>query len=181
MPKKSEQAQIEEYARLYESGLTFDQVGEKFGIQGKSVSNILKRHGFKMDRRYTLTNRQRTPSPRKLKLDPNMQADYDSGLSLPKLAKKYNVSVTTVARNVQTDPSRRFTSKPELAKEYWKLYQMGYSSLDIAEVYEVSEQSVCYLLKAHGYELRDLSEAMQLIKEPKRFTIYELKQKIRRS
>ena len=66
---------------------------------------------------------------------------------------------------------KHFNAKPEQAAVYWKLYQQGLSTTEIAKVQGVSRTSVHGLLKSHGYELRKQKRLPFVVFNGNRYTL----------
>ncbi len=78
-------AQVEELIAAYEAGATVYQLGDHFGIERRTVSNILKRHGI-TPRWRCLTDEQITEA---IQL-------YREGWSLAKLGKHFGAANSTI-------------------------------------------------------------------------------------
>jgi len=155
---------LEEYLRLYREGKTYEQVGEVFKLHESSVYAALKTAG-------KLESRSRSEAIRRKSVDLAVQK-YSFGIT--SIAELGASSTTTACkvRGVKSlsrkEAAMKAHGKPILAAEYWRWYEAGYSTYEIAEMYESRSNSVFSLLKKHGYKLRSPSEGHKLARSGKR-------------
>jgi len=155
---------IEEYLRLYGEGKTYKQVGEVFGLHGTNVRTALENAG-------KLESRSLSEAKRKKSVDLDVQK-YSFGITSIAELGTGNTSTACKRRGVKSlsvkEAAMKNHGKPILATEYWRWYEAGYSTHEIAEMYEIAPSSISALLKSHGYKLRSLSESQKLAHSGKR-------------
>jgi len=161
---KTSPKRIEEYLRLYREGKSYKQVGEVFGLRGTGIQCALKNAG-------KLESRSRSEAGREKRVDLAVQK-YSFGITSP---SELGISSPTRAcklRGVKSlsrkEATMKACGKPLLAAEYWRWYEAGYSTHEIAEMYEGHSTGVSNILKKHGYKLRSNSEGIRLAKSGKR-------------
>lgn len=80
-----------EIINFYKNKLTYKQIAEKFGISKSSVRNVLARNNIPRQ-----TEKYKHKKDIYLSYEINIIEDYNNGLGCDKLAKKYNLSQSTI-------------------------------------------------------------------------------------
>jgi len=162
--QKTSPERIEEYLDLYRKGKTYKQVGEVFGLGKAVIHSALKNAG-------KLESRSLSEAKRKKSVDLAVQK-YSFGITGYTELGSGNTPISCKRRGVKTltqkEANMKNFGKPLLAAEYWRWYEVGYSTTEIAEMYEVNHSGVSRLLKKHGYKLRSRTEAAKLARSGKR-------------
>ena len=155
---------IEEYLRLYRKGKTYEQIGEVFGFHGSNVRKALENAG-------KLESRSLSEAGREKSVDLAVQK-YSFGITSPSELGSHDIPKACKRRGIKSlsckEAAMKSLGKPLLAAEYWRWYEAGYSTVEIAEMYECHSTGVSSLLKRHGYKLRSASEAYKLAHSGKR-------------
>jgi len=155
---------IEEYLRLYREYKTYRQISEVFGLSESTVYNVLKRSG-------KLESRSISESHLKKSVDLAVKK-YSFGIIGHAELRTGNTSTACKRRGVKSlsvkEANMKIRGRPLLAAEYWRWYEAGYSTYEIAEMYECHSTGVSNILKKHGYKLRSISEGTKLAKSGKR-------------
>jgi len=158
----------QEVLEMYQGGMSSSQVAEKLGIGSSTVCRIVKR----------LDGKVRTNSEAKgvsTEIEQQVFEMYKFNINSYQIAEKLGISHATVGNIVRrlggkirtkSEAQTKAISKVK-ASQYFRLYEAGYSSRQIAEAYGVSSSTIHGLLKRSGYKLRSLSEANELSCNPK--------------
>jgi transposase len=148
--KKISDERIQEYLELYSLGWSYAKIGEKFNRSPGAIRENLKN------------------IPERIK---KAESAYKLGLTLAECAERFKVGESTICRHIETrsyiEAGKKASGKPTLAAEYYRFYEAGYSTRQIAEMYGQNPASIKKLLNNHGYKLRTLSEAAQLVNKPR--------------
>jgi hypothetical protein len=88
--RQLDKEQVQQLAADYAAGATVYELGDRFGIDRKTVSAILKRHGVPMRRRGLLPEQ----------VDEAVQL-YQAGWSLARIGEHMNVDATTVLNRLR--------------------------------------------------------------------------------
>lgn len=141
----------DDLARLYESGMSSNEIGRAVGMSGESVLARLHGSGTEL-RKYGWRNRLEIDSLKAVRL-------YRSGMSCTKVAKALGCSHSTVLRRVveageQVRPlgTNGNTSGVSTA-ELVRLYESGIPSTEIAAEVGMTAGGVLGRLKKAGYEV----------------------------
>ena len=155
---------IEEYLRLYGEGKSYREVGEVFELNGSNVRTALENAGKLESRSLSEAKRKKSVDLAVQKYSFGITSITELGISSPTHAcKRRGVKSLSIK-----EAAMKAHGKPLLAAEYWRWYEVGYSTTEIAEMYEVDHSGVSRLLKKHGYKLRSQSESAKLAKSGKR-------------
>ena len=162
-PKKVEARNIRlnQYARLYESGLNVKQAAKKLGIQPWKMYDVMRRSG------YIFRTGVEARNLALKKRNDQICVACKMGLSIKEIAERFSLSVgaiRNVLKNNEIKTRGRWDSqlKSDTAKKYWSFYQKGWSTIRIAEQFGVDATGVSKLLKAYGYQIRSMSEARKI-------------------
>jgi transposase len=144
-----------ELRRLYQrEQLAAVEIGERFGVSGRTVHGWLRRLGIAPRLQSERRRRHRPPTPAELR-----RRYVADGLSTGQLARRYGVSATTVARWLEDagisrrPPGRR--SRAPAREELCRLYQAeGLSTAQIGARYGVGQQTAYRWVRAAGIPLR---------------------------
>jgi transposase len=145
----------EELRRLYQQErLSTVEIGERFGVSGRSVRGWLRQLGIPPRPQSQRRRRHRPPNPGELR-----RGYIADGLTPAQLATRYGVSASTVTRWLQDagiprrPPGRR--SHAPAGEELRWLYQVeGLSTTQIGQCYGVSQQTAYRWVRAAGVPLR---------------------------
>jgi transposase len=144
-----------ELRRLYQrERLAVVEIGERFGVSGRTVHGWLRQLGIAPRPRSERRRRHRRPAPVELR-----RGYVADGLSTGQLAKRYGVSASTVTRwlkdaGIPRRPAGRRSQAPA-REELCRLYQAeGLSTAQIGERYGVSQQTAHRWVRAAGVPLR---------------------------
>ena len=144
-----------ELRRLYErERLVPVEIGERFGVSGRTVSGWLRQLGIAPRPQSERRRRHRPPAPAELR-----RRYVAEGLSTGRLAARYGVSVTTLTRwledaGISRRPSGRRSQAPA-GEKLRRLYQAeGLSTAQIGARYGVSQQTAHRWVRAAGVPLR---------------------------
>jgi transposase len=138
-----------ELRRLYEQQrLVPAEIGERFGVSGRTVRAWLRRLGIPL--RPQPERRRRRLPPSEAELRRRYAAD---GLTIAQLAARYGVAASTVRRWLgDAGIPRRLPSRPSQApdrEELVRLYVVeGLSTTQIGERYGVRQQTALHWLRA---------------------------------
>ncbi|MBO1063326.1 HNH endonuclease [Dolichospermum flos-aquae UHCC 0037] len=66
---------------------------------------------------------------------------------------------------------QHFNAKPDVAADYWELYQQGLSLQEVAEKCNSTRTSVHNLLKSHGYKLRTQKRLPSVMFNGEKYTL----------
>jgi len=146
MRKTIPDKEIQEYMSLYESGLSYEQVGQKFGKKGFLIYAALKNRGLLRSR--SIEEYRRKLSDQETK---NIIELYESGLTYKQISEKTGRSDGTIA--VALTINRTENNTPEStqeSQEYLKLYKSGLSYSQIGERFGRSGNSIYFMLLKHG-------------------------------
>ena len=162
---KTSPERIEEYLRLYRDGKSYQKIAEVFGLTSdNSIRMALERAG-------KLESRSLSESHLKKHVDLAVKK-YSFGITSPSELGSHHTPKACKLRGVKSrsrkESAMKNFGKPLLASEYWRWYEAGYNTTEIAEMYESSMSSVCRLLKSHGYKLRTNSASHKLARSGKR-------------
>jgi transposase len=144
-----------ELRRLYQrERLAVVEIGERFGVSGRTVSGWLRQLGIAPCPQSQRRRRHRRPAPAELR-----RRYVADGLSTGQLATRYGVSVRTVTRWLEdAGISRRRCGRRSRAparEELWRLYQVeGLSTAQIGVRYGVAQQTAHRWVRAAGIPLR---------------------------
>jgi transposase len=167
--KKISDERIQEYLELYSLGWSHAKIGEKFNRSPEAIRENLKNRGLLRSRGVGRNNQNNNPERIK-----KAESAYKLGLTLAECAERFKVSESTICRHIETrsyiEASKKASGKPTLAAEYYRFYEAGYSTRQIAEMYGQNPASIKKLLHNHGYKLRTRSEAAQLVNKPRNLT-----------
>ena len=155
---------IQEYLRLYRQDKTYQQIGEVFGLTGDAIRYALKTAGKLESRSLSIAMRKKHVDLAVKKYSFGIISHAELGTDRAAKACKVR-GVKALSRK---EANMKNFGKPLLAAEYWRWYEAGYSTVEIAEMYESNSTSVGKLLKNHGYKLRSASEARKLAHSGKR-------------
>lgn len=146
----------QEIINLYLSGNSCRKVGAAFGIAGTTVLKILVGNGIK-------TRHKREYRPKTGERESKIIRGYLKGYSTTKLAKKFNVNVTTI-NNVLSDkniPIRKVgnyrTKTVGVDKDVMMLYASGLSFLETGKKMNLSSDAIRDVLLRNNIKPRDNS------------------------
>ena len=134
---------IEEIISYYQSGMTLIQLAEKYGVSKSTVRERLKENEVKI---------RSSRSMKRIDLPiEEIISEYQSGLSINKLADKYGVNFNTIWRRIKENGVKIRSNKINLpVEEIISEYQAGMNIYLLADKYGVGKD-VIYK------RLRDLS------------------------
>ena len=168
MVKRIPDEQIQEYVRLYESGWSYQQIGDKYRLSFAAIRESLERRGLLNSRNRSEMNKIRHGKQEIIK---KACIGYQMGMTSTECGKRFGIAGNTILRNTETRSNKQAQikchGKPALAAKYYRFYEAGYSCGQIAEMYGITPPSVQYLLKTYGYKLRTYSESLKLTQNPK--------------
>lgn len=155
---------IETCKRLFEEGLSIEKISQRMRVSPCNVQKFLSELGVKISiSKKELSNYRKNDKLRWAK------KYIGFGMSLSAIAQAENTTTASVsvALTKMGIPLREPGSQSEQqksyfqakAQEYWQFYESGLSLNQIAKIYDTYQESVRYILLAHGYTLRTLSEA----------------------
>jgi|GEM_PF-1314322 len=162
--RKTSTERIEEYLRLYRDGKSYRKIGEVFGLGGNTIRNALKRAGKLESRSLSKCQRKKSVDIIVQKYSFGITSHTELGITYAAKACK----VRGVKSLSQKEANVKTFGKPLLAAEYWRWYEAGYTTTEIAEMYESFHSNVSALLHRHGYKLRSASESQKLAYSGKR-------------
>lgn len=133
-----------DFQRLYNQGLTFEEIADKLGFTHSSICRFARKHGIKP------AKRERTPAITQTKLIEL----HNKGLSFAKIAKKVGLSANTIsqyAKRYKIKPHcTKFTAKDyEIIKKYGAKYTTSYIHKNFLPQYQPKQitKLVHYLVK----------------------------------
>lgn len=146
--EKIEQRVLEVYERTQSTQKTAKQVG----VGVSTAHRILKRHGVKCEGLKLYRDRIR-----KLPSSDELRKEYEGGLYLTEIAKKYGVCVQTAQEAVKKSGAkmnrrgqqRRVYSQDELDR-IAELYKQGWSQTAIANEFQANQTSISRILRGMG-------------------------------
>ena len=156
--KIDQQAKVARYTRMYESGMTVQQIADKLHMNVGTVYHAMARSGYKLrtveeSRALTLKSRNEAICTAK-----------KMGLTVPEICQRFNLSAGEIRRVLKKNGIS--TAKPKVSKQvqlngakYWRDYTDGFSLPEIGKRHNVSTSTVAYTLRQCGYKLRSFKEA----------------------
>jgi predicted DNA-binding protein YlxM (UPF0122 family) len=133
--------QKKEMCAQYQQGSSSKELATKYGVTSRTITRILGECNVPArPPRYKgkLTAKQKTA----------ICIDYTTGLSQLKIAQKYNIARSSIARIVkECGIITRLT--PKQRKEICAQYQQGISTKELADDYGVTSRTITRILKEH--------------------------------
>lgn len=153
MASKLSPSDIDNIVKKYRSGLSAQNIGERYGVSVQTITTALKRNGISIR-----GNKRYLP-------EDEICQSYLAGKAIKTIAQTHGVTDKVISRilsqsNVSFRPSEsRMTLLPE--EEVVNLYRKGIGAQGIADKFGCSRQPVLRILKKRGVELRDRSDQQQ--------------------
>ena len=148
-----------EVKKLYETGLTTETLGKKFGVSGKCIGDIVRRQGGKI-----LTNTERNGIPKSFHKD--ICEDYKNGKSKRELARDFEKDISVITKILKDNNIEERTLSEaagglptHLHKSVCDDYINGLSCEKIALKHSVSDRYINNLLIEGDIERRNIKEA----------------------
>jgi len=142
-----EAAKEQEILKLHQAKFTVAEIAEEAEVSEGTVRSVLKAHG--------LTK----PEPRVTSVDEGVATDYGSGVPVPEILKKYNLTYTKLyaVLNKTNTPLRRNASAPareSMMNTAVQMYQDGAPLWRIQEETGVPQPSLHNALHTRQIPLR---------------------------
>jgi len=163
--KITDRKDIDEIKRLYqEERWTTRALGEKYNVDKKTISDLLRREGVQM----------RTMSEAQQKITDHEAIDeikrlYNQRWTTRALGEKYNVTADTISdlleregvkRRTKSEAQKKITERKDI-DEIKRLYDEGWTQDALGEKYNTSRHAIGDLLDREGVKRRTMSEAVR--------------------
>lgn len=145
---------------LYDSGKSINDIVKIYGASAKILNKFIKVRTLSEIGKLTSIRLKGTRGYTTTDIE-NWQKDYDTGLSVYDVAKKYNKSHTTIWSNIKTRnkaeaTTRRYNVKDVNKIEFENLYLSGWTRNQLVDYYKISIYSVNKILKERNINPRDI-------------------------
>lgn len=161
MGKKIDISEHKKIVDMYNSGLTQQEIAQKYNVSGPAIGYILKRYAAKCkNRRYKLDVKENTPEIIRLR---------NEGCTMDDIANIFGVTSNRIGQILRENgintPNRRYLqfSHDEVLKMH-DMYLSGISREDIAQQYGICADSVYNLFIKHDCMVKSVSQAKQQYK-----------------
>lgn len=151
---------LEQVIKDYESGMTSTEVGKKYGYNAKTITTRLREAGVQIRKRGFggINKAKKEKLYGKIELPLKVIKEYESGMTLVELGKKYGCSWATIrARLTEAEVlilrRKRWDGVLPL-EQITSEYESGMSSGQLGKVYGCNKHTILRQLRNVGVQIR---------------------------
>jgi len=152
MKKVVTKEMADEFVKLYEQGYSTRQIAKIYGLEKTTISRWLKKQGVELRVKKTF-NVTEDMANEFIKL-------YTQGLSTHEIARRFNISQSTVHKHLKEKRPDLLRSNQKVTKEMEKcfieLFKKGNHPSEIAERYDLVEETVRRYLRKNVFNIYEI-------------------------